>query len=241
MRSKCCSYGRTTNDAWNSQSTRSLQAARSHGRWTSMNRMLGTLVTALILCVGDAELVFADAIQTPIHSQDQAPAVEQSATTTSLPNTELEAAIRATAPDYRADVVGAEGNIGKARYAIARTDLNGDGKDEVFVYLMGPYFCGTGGCKLLLFSQGADGYSLLASIPISDPPVIVAQTQHEGYADFWRMQSGGGAPAQYVRHTYKGGKYVEASRTPIATKPAGQVVLGEDTDFTHGKVLEPSQ
>ncbi len=206
-----------------------------------MNRMLCTLVAALMLAGGGGKPAFADPMPTPLANGELAAAAQQPVATTSLPNTELEAAIRATAPDYHTDIVGAESNIGKARYAVARTDLNSDGRDEVFVYLMGPYFCGSGGCKLLLFSQGADGYSLLASIPISDPPVIVAQTQHEGYADFWRMQSGGGAPAQYVRHRYKGGKYVEASRTPIATKPAGQVVLGEDTDFTHGKVLEPSQ
>ncbi len=206
-----------------------------------MNIMLCALVAVLILAAGISKPSCADPMPAPVAKQEPAPAVQQPVAAVSPPAAELEAAIRATAPDYRADIVGDEGNIGKARYAIARTDLNGDGKDEVFVYLMGPYFCGSGGCNLLLFSQGADGYSLLASIPISDPPVIVAQTSSESYADFWRMQSGGGAPAQYVRHTYKGGKYVEASRTSAATKPAGQVVLGEDTDFTHSKVLEPSQ
>jgi hypothetical protein len=145
----------------------------------SINKMLCTILVALMLAGMDGTLAFAEPMPTPVAKQESAsaetlPTAEQSLAITSLPDAELEAAIRATAPDYRVDIVGVEGDIGKARYATARNDLNGDGKDEVFFYLTGPYFCVTGGCSLLVFSQ-AYGYSLLASIPTSDPPVIVAQ------------------------------------------------------------------
>lgn len=53
--------------------------------------------------------------------------------------------------------------------------------------------------NLLLFSQGFDGYTLLANITNSDPPVIVADSKNEVYADFWRMQTGGGAPQDYTQ------------------------------------------
>lgn len=158
--------------------------------------------------------------------------------TTAAADAELEAAIRATAPDYRSDIVGSE-DAAKARYAAARKDLNGDGRDEVFVYLMGPFFCGTGGCNLLVFSQGMDGYSLLANIALSRPPVIVADTASNGYADVWRQQSGGGASAQFVQHVFKDGKYVEQSRTAIDQPPAGTTVIKGDIEFTDGLVLEP--
>jgi len=161
------------------------------------------------------------------------------AAATAAPDAELEAAIRATAPDYRADAIGADGDADKARYAVARTDLNGDGKDEVFVYLMGPYFCGSGGCNLLVFSLGGDGYSLLANIATSDPPVVHAESRNEGYADFWRKQSGGGMPSAYVRHTYRRGKYVEAARASADTLPSGDVVLPEATDFASARIPEP--
>jgi hypothetical protein len=156
-----------------------------------------------------------------------------------VPDAELEAAIRATAPDYRQAKPGTEGDAVNARYRAVRADLNGDGNDEVFVYLMGPFFCGSGGCNLLLFSRGFDGYSLLANIAISEPPVIVADTRSEGYADFWRLQSGGGAPAEYVMHRFEGGKYVELSRASTAQRPAGRTVLDEKADFASGVVLEP--
>lgn len=153
---------------------------------------------------------------------------------------ELEAAIRATAPDYNPASVGSD-DAGKARYVTVRKDLNADGADEIFVYLMGPYFCGSGGCTLLIFDQGVDGYSLLANIATSSPPVIVATSTTNGYADVWRMQSGGGAPAEYVQHVFNDGKYVEQSRRPAEEIPGGTTVLAEDTDFADGLVLEPRE
>lgn len=154
-----------------------------------------------------------------------------------LADAELEAAIRATAPDYTAEVVS-ESSM-KSRYVAVRADLNGDGKNEVFVYLMGGFFCGSGGCNLLVFSQNMDGYSLLANISTSDPPIIVADTQSNGYSDFWRMQSGGGGPSEYVQHVYQDGKYIEKSRMPATNSPMGKKILSADTDFASGIELEP--
>ncbi|MBP7370200.1 MAG: hypothetical protein KA902_02055 [Arenimonas sp.] len=150
---------------------------------------------------------------------------------------ELEAAIRATAPDYTIEVVSEP--VMKSRYTVVRTDLNGDGKNEVFVYLMGGFFCGSGGCNLLVFSQGMDGYSLLANISTSDPPIIVADTQSNGYSDFWRMQSVGAGSSEYVQHIYQDGKYIEKSRMPASNSPMGKKILPADTDFASGIELEP--
>ncbi|HSF14369.1 MAG TPA: hypothetical protein VLK65_02320 [Vicinamibacteria bacterium] len=74
-------------------------------------------------------------------------------------------------PDYRRETVENEGH--GARYVYGRVDLNGDGNDEVVVYLMGPFFCGTEGCDLLLFTE-ADGHSLVSGFPISRTPVTVS-------------------------------------------------------------------
>jgi len=150
---------------------------------------------------------------------------------------ELEAAIRAAAPDYKADIVSDPSM--KSRYMAVRADLNSDGNDEVFVYLMGGMFCGTGGCNLMVFSKGMDGYSLLADIATSRPPIIVAESQSNGYSDFWRMQSGGGGPSEFVQHVYQDGKYIEKSRVPAHTAPMGKEILAAKTDYASGTELEP--
>jgi len=48
------------------------------------------------------------------------------------PDAAIESAILRIAPDYTREIVGET----KARYASERIDLNGDGREEVLVYLM---------------------------------------------------------------------------------------------------------
>jgi hypothetical protein len=155
------------------------------------------------------------------------------------PDRKLETALLRAAPGYRKDVVAAGGG-GNARYVYARTDLNGDGRDEVFVYLMGPYFCGTGGCTLQLFTTTPAGYRLDNDFPISRLPILVAPARHRGWHDLWRLQSGGGAPATYVRQEFDGRRYVEKERIPAVKTPQGRAVLTGDPSLADGAPLVPT-
>ncbi len=155
------------------------------------------------------------------------------------PDTDLEAAILQASPDYTREIVEIEGGTGKARYIYGRVDLNGDGKDEVFVYLLGSIFCGTGGCNLLLFTDAEDGYSLVNNFPISRLPVIVSVERTVGWNNLIRLESGGGAEPSYVIHTFDGERYVEQERMPADTAPEGKRVLAGDFTFNDGIPLEP--
>lgn len=73
------------------------------------------------------------------------------------PDAAIEQAILAASPDYRKDVVQNQ----KATYVYSFVDLDGDGKNEAIVYLMGSFFCGTGGCNMLVLTRKADGYHLV--------------------------------------------------------------------------------
>ncbi len=158
----------------------------------------------------------------------------------SLPaDPELEAAILKAAPSYTKAVVDQPGSAMRGRYAYARVDLNGDGQEEVFVYLLGSMFCGTGGCNLMLFVRDAAGYRLLNDIAISRPPVIVAESKTGGWSDFWRLQSGGGAPASFVHHTFDGKKYTASQKVDAGKAPKGRIVLGDDVSFAQGIPLNP--
>lgn len=156
----------------------------------------------------------------------------------------LEKAIRLASPHYSADLEAAGGSQRPSRYASTQVDLNDDGSDETLVYLMGPHFCGTGGCNLLVFSADSDsstgGYTLLNDLPISRPPVIVSSRRTSGWRDLWRKESGGGMPATYVRHSFIDGKYVEQERRPAEQMPEGRMVFSESLTFDDGLVLEPA-
>lgn len=155
------------------------------------------------------------------------------------PDRELEAAILQAEPDYTRDVVDMEGGTGRGRYVYSRVDLNNDGRDEVFVYLLGSIFCGTGGCNLLLFTAGSDGYTLVNNFPTSRVPVIVSPGRTEGWNDLFRLQSGGGAPASYVLHTFDGTHYIDQERMPAQKAPEGMRCLTGDLTFDKGVPLAP--
>ena len=154
------------------------------------------------------------------------------------PDANLEAAIVQASPDYTREVVQVGGG-GLARYIYGQVDLNDDGRDEVFVYLLGSIFCGTGGCNLLLFTDRDDGVSLVNSFPISRLPVIVTDDRSKGWSDLVRLESGGGVEPSYVRHSFDGERYVKQERMPADTVPEGREYLAGDFTFQDGIPLEP--
>jgi len=153
------------------------------------------------------------------------------------PNPVIEQAILQASPDYTKEMVDIDGR--KARYVYGRVDLNGDGEDEVFVYLLGSIFCGTGGCNLMLFTETEEGYSLVNDFPISRLPVIVSANKTDGWNDIIRQESGGGAPPTYVTHTFDGKKYAEQDRVPADKAPEGAQYLTGVLTFDKGIPLEP--
>lgn len=107
----------------------------------------------------------------------------------------------------------------EARYVYNRLDLDGDGRFEVLVYVLGPEFCGTGGCSLMIFRRVADGFVLVKSIPAARPPVIVSPVRTAGWHDLLYQRSGGGAQATWVRLTFNGVEYVPGAQRPVGPVP----------------------
>lgn len=163
---------------------------------------------------------------------------EQLATTATAMKSDsaIESAILRAAPDYTRAVIGNEW----ARYAYERVDLNGDGRPEALVYLMGSFFCGTGGCNLLVLREAPKGeYALVNDFSITQLPVIVSNLKSSGWSDIWRKESGGGAQPSYVRHVFDGNRYVKRERIPAANEPKGRPCLAGEVTFGKGIALEP--
>ena len=125
------------------------------------------------------------------------------------------------------------------RVVVSRLDLNADGREELFAYLMGPLFCGTGGCTLQLFTPGPStgGWRLVQTFPITRLPLIAAPTTSRGWRDLWRPEAGGGAPASLVRERFDGQRYRPSERRPPQPTPAGTAVLVGDPGLADGAPL----
>src|SRR5262245_17172001 len=56
-------------------------------------------------------------------------------------------------------------------YFDAFIDLNRDGQKEAIVYLVGRWWCGSGGCPTLVLTPTASSYRIVTNILITRPPI----------------------------------------------------------------------
>ncbi|HMQ75463.1 MAG TPA: hypothetical protein PKE21_03800 [Flavobacteriales bacterium] len=73
------------------------------------------------------------------------------------------------------------------RFQVLPVDLNDDGRPERFIRFMSPWFCGSGGCTLLLLD---DQWTILTRFTVTDPPLFATSTRTDGWRDL--MVSNGG-------------------------------------------------
>lgn len=123
-------------------------------------------------------------------------------------------------------------------YDFAWSDLNGDGEDEAIVYLGGPYFCGTGGCNLLVLTPAGQMWRKVGDISVSRTPVSVLETSTNGWRDLTVAVSGGGGPSGTMILKFDGESYPSnASTAPEAPSGAkGEELLPEMLNF---RTVEP--
>jgi putative lipoprotein len=90
----------------------------------------------------------------------------------------------------------------------AQVDLNGDGHQDALVLLENPmYFCGTGGCTMLVFKGTKSGFKFVSRSSLIRGPVLVSDTKTHGWRDLIVEVSGGGIAPKKVALKYTGSKY----------------------------------
>jgi len=108
----------------------------------------------------------------------------------------------------------------------ARIDLNGDGHPDALVLLQNPmYFCGTGGCTMLVFKGTKSGFQFVSRSTLIRGPVVVSDTKTHGWRDLVVEVSGGGATPKKVALKYTGSKY-PLNPSTLPPLPKNQPVKG---------------
>jgi hypothetical protein len=164
--------------------------------------------------------------------------------TTRLPmgtkrNAQLEKAILKTLSGYEP-----ASDESVVRYYYTNVDLNGDGQEDVLVYLSGSYACGSGGCTLLVFSPARGGFRLASDISlVQSSPIVVSDTTSNGWNDLAVFVAGGGIqPGHYVSLKFNSRRYPNnASSAPaLRAKVNGKEFFSEDINSGKGGlVLKP--
>jgi hypothetical protein len=101
----------------------------------------------------------------------------------------------------------------------APIDLNGDGRQDALVLLENPYFCGTGGCTMLVFKGTKSGFEFVSRSSLIRSPVLVSKTKTHGWQDLLVEVAGGGAAPKKVALKFTGSKYpLNPSTQPVLRK-----------------------
>lgn len=97
--------------------------------------------------------------------------------------------------DLSKDLIPAESR----KFIFFEYDLNGDSKKEIFVGLIGPYFCGSGGCTVLLLdNQG----NRIDTFTVVDYPIVIDSQKSNGWDNLFMMSGG-----KYHIMKFNGKKY----------------------------------
>jgi hypothetical protein len=118
-------------------------------------------------------------------------------------------------------------DLAATRAAIALRDLDGDGADEAIVFVLGPNWCGSGGCNAYVLTPAGDGYRAVMDATVTDTPIGVLPTTSHGWLDLFVSVGGGGVPAGTVAMRFDGTAY---PRNPT-------VAPAEPVDAAGGEVL----
>jgi hypothetical protein len=126
----------------------------------------------------------------------------------------------------------------RARYYYNKIDLDDDGKPEIFAYLVGSSFCGTGGCSAAIFKEKKNNYYLLAKFSIVKNPVIISDSKTKGYKDIIMNVYGGGIVPFFARLKYDGTTYPSnpsiQPKVEPGTKLAGVAIVANDIGISPG-------
>jgi uncharacterized protein len=128
------------------------------------------------------------------------------------------------------------------RYFDRAVDLDGDGKPELVVYVVGPMVCGSGGCDLLVFTPAGAGYRRVASISVTQVPIRASSAKSSGWRDLVVRIGGGGGRSGDVALAFDGKTYPRNPTVPgPRVKPAGaadtELLIAEFKSMDEGKVL----
>lgn len=78
------------------------------------------------------------------------------------------------------------------RITMVWSDLNADGRDEALVFVEGGGWCGSGGCRLMVYEQQGSAFVRRGHIRTSRRPIGLASSSSSGWRDLVVWSSGGG-------------------------------------------------
>lgn len=131
----------------------------------------------------------------------------------------------------------------KTKYYYNYVDLNGDGVDEIFVVVMGPYTSGTGGSTALHVIVSPTGeMNVNQKFTLIQTPIIISDKVTKGCKEIVVLRSGGGAESNYVVLTCSDGQFTTVNEGVVIKDLegiSGTAIISNDIikDMEEGKAI----
>ena len=111
-------------------------------------------------------------------------------------------------------------------YREARSDLDGDGTDDLLMLLDDPLWCDADGCPLLVFHGEADGsYTLVGRTDTTHAPIALGKHRNNGWHDLLVGVGGGTTQAGTVALQFDGEGYpVDPTMVALLANESAPVV-----------------
>ncbi|UZD21336.1 hypothetical protein [Algoriphagus halophytocola] len=106
-------------------------------------------------------------------------------------------------------------------------DLNADGTNEILVGLVGPYFCGSGGCTQFVMDHEG---KIITTFTVSDYPVVIDKNKTNGWNDLFIRSDGEYRIIKFDGSSYPSNPSLEPA---LGTIPGDG--LPRALDFIHDK------
>lgn len=119
------------------------------------------------------------------------------------------------------------------QFQFYKKDLNEDGNDEIFVRLMGPYFCGSGGCTFLLLDKYGE---IITKFTVTRAPIFIEPSKVNGWSLLLVKDSGVFKELVFENGTYPSNPSV-LPKAPYDA-PSGHAELMFDENFAKSKTFE---
>lgn len=119
------------------------------------------------------------------------------------------------------------------KFQFYKIDLNADGKEEIFIRFMTPYFCGSGGCTFLLLDKYG---TIITKFSVTRAPIFVEPSKENGWARLLVKDSGVFKELLFNNGTYPSNPSVLAKAPYDA--PSGHAQVMFDDVFYKSKTIE---
>jgi hypothetical protein len=129
---------------------------------------------------------------------------------------------------------------GEVRYFASSIDLNGDGRDEIIVHVVGQTLCGSEGCDTLVFTPNDEGFRRVTTIRLTHTPVRVSPRSTNGWRNLIVSVSAGGVRRHDRELPYDGASYPsDATTIPVRrwARTVGDVVIPPYESIDGGTLL----